>query len=65
MKPAGVIAEGNIFEISACVIPPIRKGESGMLTTEVKIIVRIETMRKRYFMRVRVGNGESILIFQE
>jgi hypothetical protein len=65
VKPAGVIAEGNIFEISACVIPPIRKGESGMLTSEVKIIVRIEMMKRRYFMGEWIGNRGSILIFEK
>ena len=45
--PAGVIAVGNIFEISAWVIPPIRYGEPGILTSEVNPITRIAVMRGR------------------
>lgn len=45
--PAGVIAVGNIFEISAWVIPPIRYGEPGTLTSAVNPITSIAVMRGR------------------
>ena len=53
VTPAGVTEVENIFEISACVIPPIRKGEPGILTSEVNNIVTIETIRRRYFIEMR------------
>lgn len=46
--PAGVIAVGNMFEISAWVIPPIRYGDPGILTTDVKAMTRRDVMRRRY-----------------
>ncbi len=48
--PAGVIADGNIFDISAWVIPPIRYGEPGILTSEVNPIVIRAIMSTRYFI---------------
>jgi hypothetical protein len=48
--PAGVTAVENIFEISAWLIPPMRYGEPGILTSEVNTIVTIATMRMRYFI---------------
>jgi hypothetical protein len=43
------MADGNILEISAWVIPPIRYGDPGILTRVVNPITRIEMMRRRYF----------------
>ena len=47
VTPAGVMADGNIFEISAWVIPPIRYGDHGMLTRVVNPMVRKEAIRRR------------------
>lgn len=48
--PAGVTDVGNIFEISACVIPPIKYGEPGILKSAVINIERIATIRRIYFI---------------
>jgi hypothetical protein len=44
---AGVIADGNIFEISAWVIPLIRYGDPGILTREVNPMTRSDVIRRR------------------
>lgn len=49
VKPAGVTAVENIVEISACVYPPMRYGDPGILTRVVSPIVMSAVMRKRYF----------------
>jgi hypothetical protein len=41
-----VIAVGNIFDISACVMPPIRNDEPGILTSDVKHITRILVIKR-------------------
>ena len=48
VKPAGVTEVENILDISACVIPPMRYGEPGILTSVVKPMVRMDEMRRRY-----------------
>jgi hypothetical protein len=48
VNPAGVTDVENIADISACVIPPMRYGESGILTRVVSPIVMSAVMRRRY-----------------
>jgi hypothetical protein len=50
VNPAGVTDVANIFEISACVIPPMRYGEPGILTRVVSPIVMSAVMRRRYLI---------------
>jgi hypothetical protein len=45
---AGVTEVANIAEISAWVMPPMRYGEPGILTSEVSPIVMRAVMRRRY-----------------
>ena len=47
VTPAGVIDVANMAEISACVIPPMRNGEPGTLTSEVNPIVMRAVRRRR------------------
>jgi hypothetical protein len=47
VNPAGVIGVGYFADISAWVMPPIRYGEPGMLTSEVNQIVRSALMMRR------------------
>jgi hypothetical protein len=48
VNPAGVTEVANIAEISACVIPPMRYGEPGILTRVVSPIVMRAVIRRRY-----------------
>jgi len=47
VNPAGVIAVGYNAEICPWVIPPMRNGESGILTSDVNPITTILIMRRR------------------
>jgi hypothetical protein len=48
VNPAGVIGVGYISDMSACVMPPMRYGESGILTSVVKPMTRREVIKRRY-----------------
>lgn len=53
VTPAGVIAVGKRFEISAWVIPFIKNGDPGILTRAENTITRSETIKRIYFF---IGN---------
>jgi hypothetical protein len=55
VTPVGVTEVANIAEMSACVMPPMRYGEPGILTSEVSPIVMRAAMRRRY--RIMRGKG--------
>ena len=49
VTPAGVIALGKRFEISAWVIPFIKNGDPGILTRVENTITMSETIKRIYF----------------
>lgn len=63
MIPAGVIADGNIFDISAWVIPPMRYGESGILTSEVNPIVNNAIISGIYFIEENNKYTQNSIFF--
>ena len=64
VNPAGVTDVANIAEISACVIPPMRYGEPGILTRVVSpIVIRAEMRRMYRIMRGVIGYTPIVELF--